>query len=226
MNRRDFLRRWFTISAVTAAQNVFPALLHASTPKNILVLGGTDFLGPAVVEAALIAGHSVTLFNRGITHPQLFPELEKLHGFRSPDPNNQDLTALAHRHWDVVIDVWPNDPSLAATAAQMLSDRVGHYLYVSSIAAYSWSEFEKPGIDETAPLEPWPGDGRPYNRGKAESERRCTPSAAKNSRLFAPVRSRACTTTLPTCFPGSTARSRAAATSHPAMAAHPSNWST
>jgi 2'-hydroxyisoflavone reductase len=173
MNRRSFLKGSLLASAVSAAPAFFPYLLRASTtPKRILVLGGTYFLGPAFVEAALAAGHAVTLLNRGITHPDLFPQLEKLRGFRSPDANDQDLSALAHRRWDAVIDVWPHDPAIAASAADLLKDRAEHYLYVSSIGAYLSANFDKPGVDESAPLEPWTGDGSEYDRGKAESERR------------------------------------------------------
>ena len=60
-------------------------------PKRILVLGGSSFVGPAVVEAAIAAGHTVTTFNRGTTSPDLFPHIEKLKGFRSSDPDDQDL---------------------------------------------------------------------------------------------------------------------------------------
>jgi 2'-hydroxyisoflavone reductase len=102
----------------------------------------------------------------------LFPHCEKLRGFRSSDTGDQDLSSLARRHFDVVLDVWPNDPTTVASAAEFLRDRAGHYLYVSSIAAYDSKEFERAGIEENAPLEPWNGTGRKYNRGKAESERR------------------------------------------------------
>ena len=40
---------------------------------RILVLGGTQFLGRHIVDAALERGHDVTLFNRGQTRPELFP---------------------------------------------------------------------------------------------------------------------------------------------------------
>jgi len=187
MNRRSFVRGSLLASAVSAAFGFFPSLARASTtPKSILVLGGTDFLGPAVVEAALAAGHTVTLFNRGITHPELFPRLEKLRGFRSPDSNNQDLSALAHRRWDVVIDVWPHDPAMAATAAELLKERTGHYLYVSSIAAYLSADFDKPGVDETVPLEPWNGTASEYARGKAESERRLGTLCGENLTIVRP----------------------------------------
>jgi nucleoside-diphosphate-sugar epimerase len=173
MDRRDFVKRAGLLAASTS---FLPSLLIPAdakiTPKRILVLGGTRFLGPAIVEAAIAEGHTVTLFNRGVTNPDLFPHLEKLRGFRSNDPSNEDLAALIRRHFDAAIDVWPNDPALAASAATFLKDHVGHYLYVSSVAAYAASELTRPGVDENAATEPWNSPARPYNRGKAESERR------------------------------------------------------
>src|SRR5262245_59915340 len=67
----------------------------ASKPLKILVLGGTSFIGPYQVQYALDRGHTVTLFNRGKTNPQLFPNVEKLIGDRE---NN--LEALKGRTWD------------------------------------------------------------------------------------------------------------------------------
>ena len=66
---------------------------------DILILGGTGFLGPAIVEAAMPRGHTLTLFNRGKTHAELFPELEKLHGDR-----DGKLDELKGRKWDAVIN--------------------------------------------------------------------------------------------------------------------------
>ena len=173
MDRRSFIKSSLVVSAASACSSLLNVrALARAAPKRVLVLGGTYFLGPAVVESLLAAGHTVTLFNRGVTNPTLFPNLEKLKGFRSSDPGDEDLSALSRRHFDVVVDVWPNDPALAASAAQLLRERAGHYLYVSSIAAYDSKEFAKAGVDETAPTEPWNSSGRKYNRGKAESERR------------------------------------------------------
>lgn len=164
MDRRSFIKSSLLASAASACSSLIPFPLFASAArKRVLVLGGTLFLGPAIVESALAAGHTVTLFNRGVTNPTLFPNLEKLKGFRSSDPQDEDLSALSRRHFDVVVDVWPNDPALAASAAELLRDRVGHYLYVSSIAAYDSKEFAKAGVEETAPMEPWNSSGRKYN---------------------------------------------------------------
>lgn len=113
---------------------------------KLLVLGGTKFLGRAVVEAALDRGHKVTLFNRGETNPELFPEVEKLHGDR-----DGSLGALENRTWDVVIDPSGYVPRVVRASATMLAaNGIGHYVFVSSISVYArpyTSDF-----DETAPL--------------------------------------------------------------------------
>jgi 2'-hydroxyisoflavone reductase len=171
MLRRDFIRN--TLYASTMAAVAGKVRLRAETPpKRILVLGGTFFLGPAFVDAALADGHTVTLFNRGVTNPELFPFVEKLRGFRSVEIDDQNLSALGRRHWDVVIDVWPHDPALVESAAKLLTDRTKHYLYVSSIGAYNRKNYAQPDLTEDAPIAAWDGPGSSYTRGKAESERR------------------------------------------------------
>jgi 2'-hydroxyisoflavone reductase len=99
---------------------------------KILVLGGTKFLGRATVEAALERGHELTLFNRGETNPELFPEVEKLRGDRT-----MDLTALEGREWDAVVDPSGYIPAVVRASAEALRDRVGRYLFVSSISVYA-----------------------------------------------------------------------------------------
>jgi nucleoside-diphosphate-sugar epimerase len=96
------------------------------------VLGGTKFLGRATVEAALARGHEVTLFNRGQTNPELFPEAEKLHGDRE-----HDLSALAGRTWDAVVDPSGYVPGVVRASAEQLVDSTGFYLFVSSVSVYA-----------------------------------------------------------------------------------------
>jgi len=173
MNRRRFLQGAAAASAVSLlGRRLVGAAGPVPRPKSILVLGGTSFLGPAIVEAAVVAGHTVTLFNRGITNPELFPRLEKLHGFRSATAGDENWQAIGSRRWDAVIDVWPYDPALAASAAARLRNQTGHCLYVSSIAAYQRRDFATVGLTEDGPLNPTDPALRPYDRGKAESERR------------------------------------------------------
>jgi len=172
MNRREFLKVTSVVGTLTTCPWLVPRAEANFVPKKILVLGGTLFVGPAVVDALVASGHMVTLFNRGVTNPQLFPHVEKLRGFRSADSNDQDLSMLSHRHFDVVVDVWPNNPDVVASAASVLKDHTTHYIFVSSVGAFDHKEFGKMMVTEDAPMEPWNSSWRAYNRNKAESERR------------------------------------------------------
>ena len=107
-------------------------ITRAERPLNILVLGGTAFLGPAEVEYALARGHTVTLFNRGRTNPHLFPNVEKLVGDRA----TPDYSALEGRDWDAVIDNSANIAKWVQDATEVLKDMTGRYLFVSSISAH------------------------------------------------------------------------------------------
>jgi 2'-hydroxyisoflavone reductase len=112
--------------------------------KTLLVLGGTGFLGPHVVDAALARGWQVTLFNRGKTDPGLFPDLEQLHGDR-----DGKLDALAGRRWRAVVDTSGYVPRIVRQSAELLAPHVAHYLYVSSISAYA--DFSAIGLAEDHP---------------------------------------------------------------------------
>jgi nucleoside-diphosphate-sugar epimerase len=171
MKRRQFVRCTLKIAAGLCAVGLTDVrrLCAAVPSKRVLVIGGTNFVGPAVVEAALTVGHRVTLFNRGVSNPGMFPYLEQLRGFRSTEPTDQAFGALDGRRWDAVVDVWPNDPEMVTALARHLKDRVGHYLFVSSTAAYADQAYAKPGFTEAEPLRPF---SRDYSGRKAESERR------------------------------------------------------
>jgi 2'-hydroxyisoflavone reductase len=99
---------------------------------KLLILGGTKFLGRAAVEAALERGDDVTLFNRGETNPELFPSVEKLRGDRA-----EDVSAIAGRSWDAVIDTSGYFPGVVRRSAEALKDSVERYLFVSSISVYA-----------------------------------------------------------------------------------------
>lgn len=99
---------------------------------RLLVLGGTKFLGRAIVEAALERGHELTLFNRGVTNPDLFPDVEKIRGDRT-----ESLAPLAGRDWDAVLDVATFLPRVVRISVEALRGHVSRYVYVSSISAYA-----------------------------------------------------------------------------------------
>ncbi|MCP4547805.1 MAG: epimerase [bacterium] len=112
---------------------------------KLLILGGTVFLGRQLVTDALAAGHDVTLFNRGKSNTDLFPEVERILGDR-----DGGLAALGDRHWDAVIDTCGYVPRITGDSARYLVDRVGHYTYISSISVYDLKGGEGP--DECTPV--------------------------------------------------------------------------
>jgi 2'-hydroxyisoflavone reductase len=101
---------------------------------RILVLGGTRFLGRGAVDAALARGHQVTLFNRGRSSPELYPEVEHLRGDR-----DGDLTPLRGRDFDAAIDTSGFLPRVVRASCELLSDSVGHYSFVSTVGVYDLS---------------------------------------------------------------------------------------
>lgn len=114
---------------------------------KLLVLGGTLFLGRHITKIALERGHAVTLFTRGKTNPDLFPEAERITGDRKVDVS--PLQAQGRR-WDAVIDTCGYVPRVVRMSAEALAGAVDHYTFVSSISAYA--ELMTPGIREDAPL--------------------------------------------------------------------------
>jgi 2'-hydroxyisoflavone reductase len=112
-------------------------------PMHILILGGTGFIGPHMVREALRRGHQVSLFNRGRTNNELFPDLELLVGDR-----NGGLDALEGGSWDAVVDNSGYVPRHAEDSARLLAPLVSHYLYISTISVYG--EFVVPVNEDTA----------------------------------------------------------------------------
>ncbi len=117
---------------------------QAFSPLKILVLGGTGFIGPHMVREALRRGHEVSLFNRGRTNNELFPDLKLYKGDR-----NSGLQSLEGGNWDVVVDNSGYVPRHVEDSARLLSSVVSHYLYVSTISVYAVSPAP---ITEESPL--------------------------------------------------------------------------
>ncbi|MET8079359.1 NAD-dependent epimerase/dehydratase family protein [Streptomyces sp. NPDC005303] len=103
---------------------------------RLLLLGGTEFVGRAVAEAALADGWDVTVFHRGRHAP--VPGVRSLHGDRTaPD----GLTALTEGGpWDLVVDTWSAAPRAVRDTARLLRDRADRYAYVSSRSVYAWPQ--------------------------------------------------------------------------------------
>jgi 2'-hydroxyisoflavone reductase len=112
---------------------------------DLLILGGTRFLGRHLTEEALRRGYGVTLFHRGQTNAELFPEAERVLGDRAGD-----LAGLEGRAWDAVVDTSGYLPAHVRRSAEVLADAVGRYAFISTISVYE--EWQGREIDEDAPL--------------------------------------------------------------------------
>ena len=153
-SRRDFLVNSLVAATCLALPGCASSLAGASErapakPLDILVMGGTGFLGPQLVEAARAKGHRLTLFNRGKSNPtrfsgEEFKDIEQLQGDRQTH-----LTALeGTRRWDAVLDTSAYFPADVTRSAQLLAPRIGQYVLISSISVYA--DNTTPGATEDA----------------------------------------------------------------------------
>lgn len=173
--RREMLCLGGAAIAVSAATRVFGDVPRAPRSLDILILGGTGFLGPHQVEYALARGHKVTLFNRGHKDAALFGDrVEVLIGDRDTK-TGPGLSALdGTRRWDAVIDNSGYAPRHVRDAARLLQGRVRRYLFVSTVAVYQGAG---PVCLETSPLLPLSNpeneqvSAQSYGEMKAEGDR-------------------------------------------------------
>jgi 2'-hydroxyisoflavone reductase len=114
---------------------------------KLLVLGGTQFLGRHVVEAARARRHDVTTFTRGRAPVRFDDRVERRTGNRDP-AIAPGLRVLADGAWDAVIDTSGYLPRCVGASARLLEGRVAHYLFVSSISVYA--DGGEAGQDEQA----------------------------------------------------------------------------
>ncbi|MDH3441553.1 MAG: NAD-dependent epimerase/dehydratase family protein, partial [Gammaproteobacteria bacterium] len=131
-SRRHFIRSASALGALAALPGSAFSQGTAARSLDILVLGGTGFIGPHEINYAKARGHNVTMFNRGKTAPGMFPDVENLIGDR-----DDQLDALKGRDWDAVIDNSGFYPRHARLSAELLNGHVDTYMFVSSISAYS-----------------------------------------------------------------------------------------
>ena len=113
---------------------------------NVLIIGGTKFVGRHIAQAFLNAGARVALFNRGNTYGDPVLGVEQIHGDR-----NRDLRRLGDRAWDAVIDTSAYVPREAEIAARYFAGRAGRYVFVSTLSVYDVPSSGR--LDEEAPVD-------------------------------------------------------------------------
>ncbi|MFT5432676.1 MAG: 2'-hydroxyisoflavone reductase, partial [Myxococcota bacterium] len=201
-DRRTFLKFSATAGAALGLGAVRggPSELAAHSPApaksppvrgramRILVLGGTSFIGPHQIQYALDRGHSVTLFNRGRTNTELFPEVEKLVGDRAAEGG---LDALKGKTWDVVVDNSATNPKWVHDTAQLLKDQAERYIFVSTRSTYADVSRIPMSIEapvwtyESAGVEPG-AERLPYGLSKALAEAEARDAFGERATVFRP----------------------------------------
>lgn len=151
--RRSFLSGLATAAAASPLLASMPnsnpapaAAVRASDPQTLLVLGGTGFLGPHFVQSALARGHKVTLFHRGKTNAELFPNLEHIKG----DRETGDLEALKDRTFDAIVDNSGYVPAHVEATAKLFAATAKQYLFVSTVSVYDEPENGPNTFDESS----------------------------------------------------------------------------
>jgi 2'-hydroxyisoflavone reductase len=177
--RRDFIA--LTAGALAASPLLGMAatgqasIAPAARSLSILVLGGTGFLGPHQIEYAVARGHQVTMFNRG-SNPGMFGDaVEELTGNRDSQLDSGLSSLQGERTWDVVIDNSGYIPRHVRDSAELLKERCGRYIYISTVAVYDFdsgsvfpedgklADLADPSVEEVT--------GETYGPLKAECDR-------------------------------------------------------
>ncbi|ACO47389.1 NAD-dependent epimerase/dehydratase family protein [Deinococcus deserti] len=155
---------------------------------NVLVLGGTQFVGRHIVEAFLAAGHKVSILTRGKSADELPAQVERLQGDRNQGP--QGLLALTDRQWDACVDVSGYTPGQVRASAELLRDRISQYVFISTVSVYA-----EPGrhpVREDDPLMPPAAEdvtevtGETYGPLKVACERIVQDVYAENCAILRP----------------------------------------
>lgn len=147
---------------------------------RLLVIGGTVFLGRHIVSQALAAGHQITTLNRGTHDLDEQANVEKLRADREGD-----LSILAGRSFDAVVDTCGYTPETVSKSLQALAGSVGTYIFISTVSAYG--DFSKIGISEDDPIKyTQPGEQGDYGSLKADCEQVVTQLMPQRSIIIRP----------------------------------------
>lgn len=157
--------------------------------KKILVLGGTRFVGRAIVRLLLKnPNNRITLFNRGISGSDIFQEINRIYGDRNAD----DIRKITSKDWDAIVDVSGLMPESIRRILKRIDGRVGRYIFVSTASHYDFDENNETPISEDHSIIDCTAEERldtsmaTYNQRKAECEREIAKKDSIDSIILRP----------------------------------------
>jgi nucleoside-diphosphate-sugar epimerase len=151
---------------------------------RVMVLGGTRFIGAAIVEELDANGHELLLVHRGEHEPPDLPEVDHLHADRQDLPHLR--AAVDDFGPEAVVDNCAYSAADAETALAAIGDDV-RLLVVSSMDVYrafgavlAGTETDPVPVDETSPVRPdrFPYRGRPHPSPDADTYEKLDVEAA------------------------------------------------
>lgn len=132
---------------------------------NLLIIGGTVFVGRSIAEEAVARGHSVTLFHRGTKGAGIVAGVDEIFGDR-----DGDLAELSGRRWDAVIDACGYVPRIVSKSGRALLSSVDRYVFISTISVYSEADDHSLYVDRKPPVEGEAITAETYGPLKVECE--------------------------------------------------------
>ena len=151
------------------------------------ILGGTRFVGRVIVETLIEQGFTdITLFVRGVSNPDIFPELPRIIGDRETD----DIQKLSGKTFDVVIDVSGYYPLSLEKLTHALKKQIGRYIYISTVSVYDMEKTVNQLVTEESPVLPCTEEQKhlnimqAYGELKAECERVLLASGINDVLIF------------------------------------------
>ena len=141
INRREFLRNALAVALASRLGSAYAVEKAAPAKKMTILIIGDGFVAAEVAELAKRRGHAVTQVNR------------TLHGNAQvlKDPDRVELVVTEGQRWDAVIDTSARVPVDITWLPPAVIAAAGYYLVLSSTSVYA--KLDKPGIDESAPVQ-------------------------------------------------------------------------
>ena len=157
--------------------------------KNILILGGTMFVGRTVTEKLIASGkYNITLFNRGKSNTGLFNDVAQLHG----DRETADIEKIYNHHWDCIIDFSGYYPVTFEKLLNGIEGKVGRYIFISTVSVFDVPKYAGQLITEQFPTQPCSEAQKvsplmdAYGEKKAEMERILMSHTSLDKIIFRP----------------------------------------